>query len=135
MSNAEQGYAEGWRPSEGDEITGTVADIDRGWSSQQDAYYPIVTLNPEDGGDPVAVHAFHASLKARLTDLKPAIGEKLFIRFVGKREQKNRPDRMVAVYQVKVYGRSTEQVWGAFEDAPKTVERTSDIPESDDLPF
>lgn len=126
-------FAAGWRPSEGDVVSGQVVSIDRGWSSQMDSYYPIVTLQPDEG-DPVAIHCFHASLRAKLVDLKPEIGETLIVKFQGKRPQKNRPDRTVAVYSVKVEGRSAAQVWDRFEDkAAKTPK--SDIPDDDDLPF
>lgn len=137
-------YAEGWRPNPGDVIVGVVTDISMGhneWGS-----YPIVTVKPDDG-EAVAIHAFHTSLMNQFTELQPRQGETIGVAFKGKQRTKD-GKREVAVYRVKVKGR-TADVWGALSnqrppqppiptDIPATVEdfAPSGAPApDDDIPF
>jgi len=86
----QQEAAQGWNPSEGDTLVGTVLSIK---VSQPNEYgiYPILTLALEDG-TPVAVHCFHQTLKERLLEKRPAPGEKVAIQYIGTKESKNRTD-------------------------------------------
>lgn len=140
--------AAGWRPDEGAILVGRVVKVDLGWSDYTGSHYPIVTVQP-DQGDPVAVHAFHTALRARLTMLKPMAGEKIGFKYHGKRPTKD-GRRQVATYTVKIEGRDAD-VWGALSAAPptppagftpRTVEDTPIPPtseltpvEDDDIPF
>jgi len=136
-------YAEGWRPEEGDTLLGRVTDLSMGASTY--GRYPIVTVAPEDGGDAVAVHAFHTGLKNRLAELRPKVGERIGIKYLGKRPLKSNPANTVAVYIVKM-DRGAD-VWaevGARVEVP-----ASDVPidasdfepqgspkaDEDDIPF
>lgn len=125
---------EGWRPKDGDVIIGTVQEVTKGWSDYTDTYYPIVVIKPDDG-DAVSVHAFHAVLRNRLTELRPVVGETLGIKYVGKQKSKD-GKRDVTVYIVKVEGRSGGNVWDEVEETPRVASPVgSDVPTDDDIPF
>ena len=88
----QQEAAEGWNPTEGDTLVGTVLSIK---ASQPNEYgvYPIVTVMTEgDDSKTVAIHCFHQTLKERLLEKRPAPGERIAIQFVGTRESKKRTD-------------------------------------------
>lgn len=61
--------APGWRPQQGDVITGSIVSMGRAESEY--GFYPRIVLERTDSqaGDFVAVHAFHATLKQGLADL------------------------------------------------------------------
>lgn len=127
MSIMDLTYAEGWRPTEGDTVVGKVTDLAMGAS--QFGRYPIVTIAPDGGGDAVAVHAFHVGLKNRLAELRPQVGERIGIKYVGKRPVKSNPSQEVAVYIVKME-RAPAGVWDqvAGENAPVVTAPPSDVP-------
>ena len=143
-------YAKGWRPEEGDTIIGVVADVAMGRSSQgAQRMYPIITITPDDGGEAVAVHCFHAALHNRMLELRPQVGERIGIQFKGMAEHKTNPNQTVAQYVARIEGRSAD-VWGALtaQDAAIRPQRsTSDTPadvsdfapptvaDDDDIPF
>lgn len=118
-------YAQGWKPEPGDVLVGEVTDISVGQSLYGGAY-PIITVQPEDGGEPVAIHGFHTGLKARFLELKPKVGERLGVKYDGKRPLKSDNTKDVAVYIVKVDGRGAENVWAQM-DAPTAEE----VPDTD----
>jgi hypothetical protein len=108
--------APGWRPAPGDTVVGTVSRVDKG----QNEYgtYPIVTVHQADGTD-VAVHAFHQALRTRLTELRPAPGEKIGIKYFGQVEtaaSKAGTKSPVHSYVARVEGRDVD-VWGQMEIA------------------
>lgn len=154
-------YAEGWRPEEGETLIGEVTGLDIGWSKYpppSGSQYPIVTVRDEDSGAEVAVHCFHAALRSKMTTLRPVLGERIGIQYKGKRASKTDPSQEVAVYVVKVQGR-TADVWGSLAPAQPsqapvpthggfTPHPTSDVPadasdfapqgatdDTDDIPF
>jgi hypothetical protein len=115
MSDTENlDYAAGWRPDEGDVLTGTVVELSVG--AGQWGQYPIVVIRPEDGSD-VAVHAFHHSLRNRLLELKPRKGERIGIQYKGKRPSKSKPGQSVAVYIVRIDGRDADSAWENLQPA------------------
>ena len=71
----------GWRPSEGETITGRVVDID----VTTGAYgpYPVVDVELEDG-TVVSVHAFHDQLRRRLKSRGAQVGETVSITYRGR---------------------------------------------------
>lgn len=130
---------DGWRPEEGDIILGKVLSLSTGWSDEKEAYYPILVIEDEISGKPVAVHAFHAALLDRLSKLKPEQGERVGIKMGPKVPLKSNPNRTVQTYTVKVDGR-TEQIWDQF--APRrrgTAPVQEELPDAtgsdDDIPF
>jgi hypothetical protein len=138
MSEMNLEEAKGWRPEEGDTIIGTVTDVGRAYSDYTNDYYPLITIQPEGGDEePVAVHAFHFTLKKRLTELRPEVGDYIGIKYHGTRPKKNNPKQTVAVYTAKLgTHRSTASVWDSMTtDDPATEVDPSDIPNNDDIPF
>lgn len=79
--------AAGWRPEPDDKIVGVIVDISEGAGDY--GSYPIVTVDPGDGAELVAVHAFHSVLKSELARLKPAVGDEIGIKYEGKKQGKN----------------------------------------------
>lgn len=95
--------AEGWKPSDGDELDGIVLGIKIGESDYKrdagkDPRYPIVFVRKDDGKT-LAVHCFHAILENELKSLQPLPGERLFIKSIGKGTAKgrNNPPQRYAV--------------------------------------
>lgn len=107
--------AEGWNPSEGDTLIGTILDIK---ASRENEYgiYPIVTLATEQGN--VAVHAFHELLKNGLMEARPAVGERIAIAYLGERQSKANDDRTYHNYSVVVDRPSddTSDSWDSFAE-------------------
>lgn len=80
--------AEGWKPEEGDTIVGHIQNITASMPGQY-GIYPIVTLVTEEG-ELVNVHAFHTTLRNRLLEKRPKVGEKVAIRYNGRVQSKDR---------------------------------------------
>lgn len=80
------GYAESWRPEPGDMLIGEVMSI----TSRTTEYgaYRILEIKRDDGTR-LAVHAFHQVLEQELAKIKPQIGHRIGIKFLGKPEGKN----------------------------------------------
>lgn len=122
MTNMDLSYAEGWRPEEGDVLVGTVTEVGVGFSNFG-GNYPIVTVQPEErGAEPVAVHCFHVALQSRMLGLRPRVGERIGIKYEGQRPHKSQPGQTVAVYIVKIDGRTdTSEVWDRLSPSPPQV--------------
>ena len=77
--------APGWRPAEGDILTGRIVSITRAESEY--GAYPRLVIENEYGM--VAVHAFHSTLKQGLADLHAAghlaDGALITIAYAGRR--------------------------------------------------
>jgi len=84
--------AAGWTPEPGDKLTGTVEHI--GTRKSDYGLYPVLTMSRVVSGvtEYVAVHAFHGTLKGALYDLKPSVGDKITITYVGTRQGKKLDD-------------------------------------------
>lgn len=129
--------AEGWRPEVGEVIVGTVTDIARAFSEFKEGYYPIVTIEKEDG-EQVAIHCFHTVLYNRVVELQPKVGEIIGIKYVSATEKDGKKNK-AAVYNVRVKGRSAD-IWASMpvdarlvpkpQDAAAVTENTED-----DIPF
>lgn len=135
----DQAYAEGWRPEEGSVIVGTVTDLGRGWSDYKNDYYPIVTVMDDKTQTEVAIHCFQTVLERKMKELKPKVGEKIGVKFLGKHPTKNGKNE-VANYTVKVEGRTVDP-WEDFAPSPSSVQRQAEpvpgspVGDDDDIPF
>lgn len=72
--------ATGWRPEIGDKVVGKVVEIserDGEWGT-----YPLVVLEL-DGGELIALHAFHQVFKSELARLRPSEGDRLGVKYLG----------------------------------------------------
>jgi hypothetical protein len=78
--------AEGWKPSPGDKLIGTVVEVDERTSHY--GAYPLVVVETDDG-DEVAVHGFHTVLKNELARKRPAPGDLLGIVYQGRDTERN----------------------------------------------
>lgn len=83
MSEKLNRQSEGWKPSVGDEIIGTVADVSE--RETEFGVYPLVTIEATDGRL-VDVHCFHTVLKKELGRIKPKAGDEIGIKYLGKPE-------------------------------------------------
>lgn len=81
--------AEGWLPKDGDTLIGTIVGI-KPSNGNQYGIYPIVTVATAEGN--VALHCFHQTLKDPLLELRPVVGEKLAVAYMGTKESKTRKD-------------------------------------------
>lgn len=111
---AVQGAA-GWKPNEGDTIMGTIQSITASNPGQY-GIYPIVTLLTQDG-EIVNVHAFHNTLRNRLLQQRPKIGEKVAIQYLGRVQSKDKNRSPYYNYAV-VIGDPTkveEAGWDTFD--------------------
>lgn len=153
--------APGWMPVDGETVIGQVVSVDRMRSSYGgQEYYPIITIrvegnanakvNGEPGtvtrGDLLAIHGFHYVLRSELATLRPKVGERLGVKYVGQQPSKD-GKRTVTIYVVKVDGREAD-VWAGMAPPMPTVP-ASDVPVSqadfqpvnppaaadDDIPF
>lgn len=119
--STEQQTGNGWRPEPGDTISGKVTDLDMaadiGWGP-----YPIVTIAREDGTE-VSVHAFHQTLRSKLEQIRPQIGDPLNVTYIGKQSGKgDSPD----YHLYRVRSAIQREFWGPAQ---------TDNQKSDDLPF
>lgn len=76
----------GWRPSPDDVVEGTVVEVDE--RTGEYGSYPVVVLEVGDGAE-VAVHGFHCVLKNELAKLRPAVGDRLAVKYLGKPDGKS----------------------------------------------
>lgn len=79
-------FADGWKPEEGDVLEGVIMSIDTG--TNEYGTYPIVTIQQADGTSQAA-HAFHAALRSQLARVRPTLGQKIGIKYLGKQAAKN----------------------------------------------
>ncbi len=133
---------EGWRPEPGDMLVGTVAAVSRAWSDWSNSFYPLVTIKDEDGKH-TDVHAFHHTLKSRLMEVKPKVGERIEVVYEGKTKTKD-GKREVAVYRVTFPDATGEEVWSSLDEqdsrAARAARPQSEIPVDtdgldEDIPF
>ncbi len=129
-------FTPAWRPQPGDKLVGTVI----GLGERAGAYgtYPIVTVRQDDGTE-LAFHAFHTVAQQQLAEVRPRLGEQIWVKYQGQRGA----DRTYHSYAVKVdRDESASFNWGRYADgADPTI--PSDIPANtpptatgdDDLPF
>ena len=110
--------AEGWRPEPGDKLTGTIVHIS---AAQSDfGTYPVITLAAETE-DPatvqyVAVHAFHHTLKRDLIAIRPEVGQKLSVVYVGEQETDKEAEdgRPITYHLYTVTAENMDKLWSSF---------------------
>lgn len=130
----EQGNAPAWRPDQEDAdlLVGKVIDIDR-VDGDYDPY-PVLTVEKEDGTQ-VAVHGMHTVLKNELLRLKPNIGERIGIKFLGEQEAKpGSRFKSYIGYRVRVDRETSEFNWATIGADPDPTEiNPAYAPEPDGL--
>lgn len=76
---------EGWRPTPGDKLTGTVVGLDERDSDYGEPY-PVVTIACDDDRE-VAVHGFHTVLRRELARQRPQVGDRIGVAYHGKSDR------------------------------------------------
>jgi len=129
MSDMDLRESRGWRPAEGDTLIGTVVEVSRNWSDYARAYYPIVTVQSEgENSELIAVHCFHAVLKDRILALRPVVGDRIGIKYVGSRDGKQ-PGTTVNLYTVRVQGKTNAgDPYAGMAPTPAAPPVPSDVP-------
>jgi hypothetical protein len=131
-------YAQAWRPNPGDKLVGEVVEL----SQREGLYgvYPIITVREDDGTER-AVHAFHAVAAAELAKVRPQVGERIAIKYVGQEPTADgRSGSFYHRYRVAVDRPAAPFNWAAFGgEAPVEPDIPTDLDEpkaSDDvIPF
>lgn len=77
---------EAWRPEPGEKLVGRVVELSE--ILGQYGVYPLVVLRTKDGSER-AVHCFHSVIKAEIGRQKPAVGDMIAIKFLGKIDGKD----------------------------------------------
>jgi hypothetical protein len=133
-----EGEGQGWRPTEGDVITGKIVAVGKAWSDWTNSFYPLVTIHDEDQGKDVDVHAFHHTLQSALMENKPKVGDRVSIAYLGKRATKD-GKRQVAIYRVTLPDATGTEVWESLEGqrpAAAAAAKQGELPGYDeDIPF
>jgi hypothetical protein len=113
--NLNADYAPAWRPEPGGMLIGVVTAL----SEREGAYgvYPIVTVRQDDGTD----HAFHDVARAKLARAKPKVGERIGIKYLGKRDRQS--GQPYHDYKVEVDRPDGDVDWGKYGEG------------GDDVPF
>jgi hypothetical protein len=119
-------YAPAWRPNPGDKVIGTVTALD----VRDGTYgsYPIVTIDTGDGE--LALHCFHEVLANELAKIAPKIGDRVGVKYAGKR-----PERGYHIYRVQRDGDDTEFAWNRFggEDTAPSSDPDGRVSVNDDV--
>jgi hypothetical protein len=77
---------EAWRPGPGESIAGTLIALDQR-ESNYGGTYPLLTIHADDGRV-LDVHAYEAVLLDELAKLRPRVGERLGIAYLGKHAER-----------------------------------------------
>lgn len=106
-------FAPAWRPDVDDRLIGEVVALserDGGYGS-----YPILTIR-RDGGEELAVHAMHDVLSRELAKLRPAVGDRLAIKYCGKVSPKSGAGAPYHSYKVVSDAAAGGVDWGRYGD-------------------
>lgn len=110
----------GWRPKKGDEVRGILKSVSKGWSDWANGWYPILTIEQEDGSLTM-VHAFHSVLLNEIKTMRPMPGEYVGVKFHGE-QKTNDGKRTFASYTFAVSrpeGDASDP-YDQFPDPPKS---------------
>lgn len=105
---------------EGDELTGTVLDVDVAYSDVQaqggrsDGWYPLLTIKVEKGdgyeaGQVIKVHGFGTVLHNEILRRQPAPGESISLTYLGTGEVKTKGQNPPELYRLTVAGRDPRE--------------------------
>lgn len=143
LDRLDQDFAPGWQPETGDKIAGRITDIthrDGGWG-----LYPVLELDlggtparTKDGQvtDRIAVHALHGVLKNELEQRRPAIGDRLAVKYLGKQQGK-KGGADYEGYKLAHEPADGTAAWGAATGTPIAPPSTApaSAPPVDEEPF
>ena len=64
--------------------------------------YPILVVNDEDSGEDVSIHLFHFVLARKVMELRPVPGERVAVKYLGKKDGKDAKHDPYRIFHVKV---------------------------------
>jgi hypothetical protein len=105
----------GWQPEEGDSIIGTVAYVTEGQGNYDP--YPMVAVITKEGAS-VMIHAFHLVLQSAIERQKPVAGDKIAVKYIGRKPSKVPGNDPMHVYNVVVHHAQGGIAMTAPEAAP-----------------
>lgn len=117
-----QEFAPAWRPDPGDTIIGRVVDLQQR-TGDWDPYW-VVTLELDDG-EREAVHAFHFVLAEELRKIRPQVGHRIAIKYLGKPDGKRYENYRVATEN------KPEIDWGTAVPEEQAKDDRQEIPTDD----
>jgi hypothetical protein len=77
---------EPWRPKPGDRLVGEILSIEQRDGDYEP--YPLLSILADDGVE-WNFHAFHTVAKRELAKQRPAVGDRIGVRYAGKRDGAN----------------------------------------------
>ena len=118
-----ENFPESWRPEPGDRLAGKVVEIDErdgGFGP-----YPVVTIETEDGTE-VTAHLFHTVARRELARQRPEVGDRIAIKYFGRRGDANYESYRVAVEKVNPLQKQSPN-WDAIESEANEELASSDV--------
>jgi hypothetical protein len=77
---------EGWKPAPGDKVIGVVVEVGERDSSFSGPY-PYVVVDRDGNEGEVIIHGFHTVLRNELARLRPRVGDRLGVRYLGLHDE------------------------------------------------
>lgn len=115
-----------WIPLEiGDELNGEIVDVASAWSDVRGggSSYPLLTVASDDGKE-YQIHGFGAVLYREIMRLRPRIGEKISIRYLGPGEAKpglNPPE----IYRVRAQSSTRDVAAAEYDNIARAEQQSS----------
>jgi hypothetical protein len=119
-------FPEPWKPAPGDKLIGTVVEVGER-ASDFGGSYPIVTVLADDGRE-VTFHAFHTVAKAELARQRPAVGDRLAVKYFGRDEERGYERYRVLVEKAVATPATPDWDKMAAEAAEEAAEDAGELP-------
>jgi hypothetical protein len=104
-------HPDSWIPlKEGEELTGTVVDVDKGWSDARangnggDGWYPLLTVKTANGNS-IKWHAFETVAANEILKRRPMSGELITATYMGESENSVKGQNPAKLFRLRVHGR------------------------------
>jgi hypothetical protein len=116
-------FAPGWKPEPGDKIEGVIT----GLSEREGNFgkYPIATIR-QDNGEEIAAHCYHAVLASKLAELRPRVGERVALKYLGQ-VAKTGGGSYHSYRAVVDRPRGTAIDWGQYDDGQQQRDWAEDV--------
>ena len=100
LSALDRPAAQGWKPVPGDTLSGRIVDI---YTSGPGEYgeYPILEV-ANSNGEVIAVHCFHTTMKSAVERRQPKVGDRIGVRYEGRKTSGGFGDKGYESYRVVV---------------------------------
>lgn len=120
-ASLDESFPEAWKPVDGEQIVGVFRRLERSWDRTRNEEVGVAIFDEVTSGRPFAVWMFHQALRTELGKARPAAGDLVAIRRIGRVLPKGGGNPYVN-YQVRVErARVTGADWdaiGSNGDAP-----------------